>query len=54
MVRPDGTDCDLGEPGEIVMQSSTMMKNYWRNPEATRQAIRDGWLHSGDIGTLDE
>ncbi|WP_184720024.1 AMP-binding protein [Caulobacter sp.] len=54
VVRPDGTDCAPGEAGEIVMRSPGMMKEYWRNPEATAQAIRDGWLHSGDIGMLDE
>lgn len=54
VVRPDGTDCAPGEPGEILMRSPGMMKEYWRNPEATAQAIRDGWLYSGDIGTLDE
>ncbi|UAL11715.1 class I adenylate-forming enzyme family protein [Caulobacter segnis] len=54
VVRPDGSDCAPGEPGEILMRSPGMMKEYWRNPEATAQAIRDGWLHSGDIGMLDE
>ena len=54
VVRPDGTDCDPGEPGEIVMRSPGMMQGYWRNPEETAKTIRNGWLHSGDIGTLDE
>lgn len=54
VVRPDGTDCDCGESGEIVMRSPGMMKEYWRNPEETAKAIRDGWLYSGDIGQLDE
>lgn len=54
VVRPDGTDCDPGEPGEIVMRSPGMMQGYWRNPAETAKTIRDGWLHSGDIGTLDE
>lgn len=54
VVRPDGTDCAPGEPGEIVMRSPAMMKEYWRNPEETAKAIRDGWLYSGDIGMLDE
>lgn len=54
VVRPDGTDCDPGEAGEIVMRSPGMMQGYWRNPEETAKAIRDGWLYSGDIGMLDE
>lgn len=53
VVRPDGSDCDPGEPGEILMRSPAMMQGYWRNPEETARAIRNGWLHSGDIGTLD-
>lgn len=54
VVRPDGTDCDANEPGEILMRSPGMMQGYWRNPEETAKVIRNGWLHSGDIGTLDE
>jgi fatty-acyl-CoA synthase len=54
VVRPDGTDCAAGEPGEIVMRSPGLMQGYWRNPEETAKVLRDGWLHSGDIGTLDE
>lgn len=54
VVRPDGSDCDAGEAGEIVMRSPAMMQGYWRNPEETAKAIREGWLHSGDIGMLDE
>ena len=54
VVRPDGSDCDAGEPGEIVMRSPGMMQGYWRNPEETAKVIRDGWLWSGDIGVLDE
>ena len=54
VVRPHGTDCAPGEPGEILMRSPGMMKGYWNNPEATAKAIQDGWLYSGDIGTLDE
>lgn len=52
--RPDGSDCDPGEPGEIVMRSPGMMQGYWNNPEETAKVIRDGWLWSGDIGVLDE
>jgi fatty-acyl-CoA synthase len=54
VVRPDGTDCEPNEPGEIVMRSPGMMQGYWRNPEETARTIRDGWLYSGDIGALDE
>lgn len=54
VVRPDGTDCDANEPGEIVMRSPGMMQGYWRNPEETARTIRDGWLYSGDIGALDD
>ncbi|WP_240959375.1 class I adenylate-forming enzyme family protein [Novosphingobium olei] len=54
VVRPDGTDCAPGEQGEIVMRSPGMMVGYWRNPDETAKALRDGWLWSGDIGVLDE
>lgn len=53
VLRPDGSDCDPGETGEIIMRSPGMMQGYWRNPEETAKVIRDGWLHSGDIGMLD-
>lgn len=53
VVRPDGSDCDPDEPGEILMRSPAMMQGYWRNPEETARTIRNGWLHSGDIGTRD-
>lgn len=54
VVRPDGRDCAPGEPGEILMRSPGMMTGYWRNPDETAKALRDGWLWSGDIGVLDE
>lgn len=44
----------LGEPGEIVLRSPSIMTRYWRNPQATEQQLRDGWLHTGDTGYLDE
>lgn len=53
-VRPDGTDCDPGEEGEILMRGPAMMAGYWRNPEATADTVRDGWIHSGDLGVIDE
>jgi long-chain acyl-CoA synthetase len=54
VVGPDGADLPLGEIGEVVVRGDTVMAGYWRNPEATAQAIRDGWLWTGDMGCLDE
>ena len=54
VVHPDGTDCDPGEAGEILMRSPGMMVGYWRNETETAKALKDGWLHTGDIGALDE
>ena len=42
-----------GEVGEIVTRSDCVMKGYWNNPEATATAKRGGWLHTGDVGSLD-
>jgi fatty-acyl-CoA synthase len=53
VVRPDGTDCDPEEPGEIIVRGPAVTTAYWRNPEATAAAIKDGWFHSGDVGIRD-
>ena len=49
----NGQDMPLGEVGEVLIQGDSVMAGYWRNPEATAAAIRDGWLWTGDMGALD-
>ena len=49
----DGHDLALGEVGEVLIKGDSVMAGYWRNPEATQAAIRDGWLFTGDMGCLD-
>lgn len=53
-VDDNGRDMPVGEPGEVVVQGDTVMPYYWDDPSATRNAIRNGWLWTGDIGSLDE
>lgn len=54
VVDAQGRDVPPGVEGEILIRGPGMMLGYWNNPEATAEAIRDGWLYSGDIGTMDE
>ena len=48
-----GRELPPGETGEVLVRGDTVMAGYWRNPEATAAAIRDGWLWTGDLGSLD-
>ena len=53
VVRPDGSDCDPEEPGEIIVSGPGVTPGYWRNEAAYADAMRDGWFHSGDVGVKD-
>ncbi|UCE30249.1 MAG: AMP-binding protein [Burkholderiales bacterium] len=50
---PDGAELAAGEPGEVCVRGEVVMQGYWRQPEATAETIRGGWLYTGDIGALD-
>jgi acyl-CoA synthetase (AMP-forming)/AMP-acid ligase II len=52
--RDDGSECTPGEVGEICGKSPCMMPGYYKRPDLTAKAIRDGWLYTGDAGYLDE
>ena len=54
VVDPDGNDCEVGEVGHIIAKGPQVMAGYWNLPEATAEALRDGWLFMGDAGTFDE
>lgn len=53
VVGADGAALPAGEVGEIVIRSGVVMKGYWGRPDATADAIRDGWFHTGDAGYFD-
>jgi long-chain acyl-CoA synthetase len=54
VVDEQGAELPAGEVGEIVIRGPNVMKGYWRRPDATAEAIRDGWFHSGDLAKVDE
>lgn len=54
IVDGEGRPVPVGESGEIVVRSESILTAYHRRPDATAEAIRDGWLHTGDVGRLDD
>jgi fatty-acyl-CoA synthase len=54
VVDDDRRDVATGEIGELILQGPTCMPGYWRNPKATAESIRDGWLHTGDLVRMDD
>ncbi|PTR36679.1 fatty-acyl-CoA synthase [Rhodococcus sp. OK611] len=53
VVDAEGNDVPDGESGEVLYRSPQLCQGYWENPEATAEAFRDGWFHSGDLVTRD-
>ncbi|KGN32381.1 AMP-dependent synthetase [Knoellia sinensis KCTC 19936] len=54
VVSPEGEPVPVGERGEVVIRGANVMRGYLGRPEETARVVRDGWLHSGDVGVLDE
>jgi acyl-CoA synthetase (AMP-forming)/AMP-acid ligase II len=54
ILGPGDAELPPGDTGEIVTRSDLVMNGYWRNPEATQDTIRNGWLHTGDMGYMDD
>jgi long-chain acyl-CoA synthetase len=53
-VDDQGRPVPVGERGEVIIRGPNVMKGYYNRPDATEEAMRNGWFHTGDIGTLDE
>jgi long-chain acyl-CoA synthetase len=54
VVGDDGRDLPTGETGEVITRSDCVMSGYWGNESATTAALKDGWLYTGDVGSLDQ
>lgn len=54
VVDEDDNELPRGEVGEIIARGPMVMKGYWKQPEMTQQALKNGWMHTGDLGYMDE
>jgi fatty-acyl-CoA synthase len=54
IVRPDGSDADVGELGELWVKGPNVTPGYWNRPDANKSSFTDGWLHTGDATRMDE
>lgn len=54
VVDPDDNDVPPGTPGELILQGKNIMREYWNLPEVSAHTLRGGWLHTGDVATMDE
>ncbi len=54
VVDENDEDLPVGERGELVLRGHNVMKGYYKRPEATAEAIKNGWFHTGDVATMDE
>lgn len=54
IVARDGVDVPVGDVGEILISGPTVMKGYYKNPEATAEVLKNGWLRTGDLGRFDQ
>ena len=53
IIAPGGEEVPVGQSGEIILRSPGVFKGYWNKPEATAEVLRNGWVHTGDIGKVD-
>ncbi len=54
LIKDDGSEAAMGEPGELCVKGPQVMKGYYNRPDATEECLKDGWFATGDIATVDE